>query len=105
MAKYVITGIWKGADKVITHYALHTVNANGTVERAEKVTKSRAITLLETVGNSASTWTWNYKKCGWDTGEPVQVVGSGNNKYLRSNPDNSLTDNLGHLINYLWIIV
>jgi hypothetical protein len=33
----------------------------------------------------------------------VEVIKGSTGKYLRSNPDNSLTDNLEHLIDYDWI--
>lgn len=102
MALYRISGVWKNADDVITHYAFHTVNENWT-ERAIKKSKSEAITLLETSGNKATTWVWNYSRAKWDIGETVQVVNGNTGKYLRSNPDNKLTDNLGHLIDFDWL--
>lgn len=100
MADYKISGIWKN-DDVITHYAMHTVTKNGHT-RAKKVSKKDAIELLEKSGNSAVTWIWNYKTCVWNDGESVEVVNAAN-KYLRSNPDNKETNNLGHLIDYDWI--
>jgi len=104
MTAYRISGVWKDSQNVITHYAFHTVTATG-VTRATKTSKSQAITLLETAGNSAMTWMWDYSNSFWKVGENVTVVGSGNNKYLRSNPDNKLTDNLAHLINFDWIAI
>lgn len=100
MAEYKISGIWKN-DDVITHYAMHTVTENGHT-RAKKVSKKDAIELLEKPQNSAITWLWNYKSCFWYNGENVQVVNAAD-KYLRSNPDNKETNNLGHLIDYDWI--
>ncbi|RZK30531.1 MAG: DUF3892 domain-containing protein [Hymenobacter sp.] len=106
MAEYGISGIWKDGDGVITHYAFHTKNENsGKYSDAVKKTKAQAIALLETSGNVAYTWIWNYRNIGWFTGERVQVVGSGTNRYLRSNADSSLTDNLGHLVDFGWITV
>jgi len=102
MAKYRISGIWKNSDNVITAYAFHTVGETWT-GRAVKKTKAQAITLLETTGNSATTWIWNYSTAEWNIGETVHVVNSSSGKYLRSNPDNKLTDNLGHLIDFDWI--
>lgn len=104
MTIYRISGVWKDTQKVITHYAFHTVTATG-VTRATKTSKSQAIALLETAGNSATTWMWDYTSSFWKVGENVTVVGSGNLKYLRSNPDNKLTDNLAHLINFDWIAI
>jgi len=103
MAKYRISGVWKDASNVITHYAFHTIGENWT-SRASRKTKAEAIALLETFGNSATTWIWNYKACGWSTGESVEVVNGSNGKYLRSDANNKLTDNLGHLIDYDWIV-
>lgn len=102
MADYRISGVWKDSNKVITHYAFHTVGTNST-SRANKVTKANAISIVETKGNSVKTWVWNYRRPGWDEGEDVHVVNGQNGKYLRSDPDNRLTDNLGHLIDFDWI--
>lgn len=55
MAEYRISSIWKDANSVITHYAFHTVIANGAT-KATKKSKAQAIALLEVNGNSATTW-------------------------------------------------
>lgn len=102
MAEYRISGIWKDDNDVITHYAFHEVSQSG-IKRATKKSKAQAIALLETTANKAVTWVWNYKKPGWEVGETVTVVNAISGKYLRSNPDNKLTDNLAHLIDYDWI--
>src|SRR5580700_3439304 len=102
MADYRISGVWKDANDVITHYAFHTVGQSS-VSRAHKISKAQAITLVETVGNTAVTWLWNYLNCHWKIGETVQVVNAHNGKFLRSNPDNTTTDNLGHLIDFDWL--
>lgn len=102
MAKYRISGVWKNSNDVITHYAFHTVGEKST-SRATKKSKAEAVTLLETYGNTATTWIWNYSSASWDVGETVQVVNARSGKYLRSNPDNEKTDNLGHLIDFDWI--
>ena len=102
MTTHRISGVWKNDNEVITHYALHTVSENS-VSRANKKSKAEAISLLEMPGNTATTWVWNYNNARWNVGENVQVVNGINGKYLRSNPDNKLTDNLGHLIDFDWI--
>ncbi|RYE53507.1 MAG: DUF3892 domain-containing protein [Sphingobacteriales bacterium] len=102
MATYRISGVWKNAENVITHYAFHTVTQTG-VTRATKKTKADAIALVETGGNTVTTWLWNYSSAQWRIGETVHVVNAQTGKYLRSNPDNKLTDNLLHLINFDWI--
>lgn len=102
MAFYRISGVWKNADNVITAYAFHQINGNS-VGRAIKKTKSEAIKLLEFPGNSATTWIWNYDLAKWDVGENVQVVNGPYGKYLRSNPDKQITDNLAHVIDFDWI--
>lgn len=98
MANYKISGVWK-TNNIITHYAFHTVNQSGT-SRGVKTTKAEAVRLLSNSDNSAVTWIWNYQTAGWNNGEKVEVV---NGSYLRSNPDNKVTDNLAHLINYDWL--
>lgn len=102
MEKYRISGVWKDSDNVITHYAFHTVFEK-TTSRASKKTKDEAIQVLERNGNTATTWIWNYNKSGWEIGEKVEVINGGVEKYLRSNPNDKKTDNLGHLIDFDWI--
>jgi hypothetical protein len=102
MANYKISGVWKNSDNVITHYAFHTVGEDSTT-RAQKTTKSRAIEIVENTSNNVITWIWNYKTAKFTNGETVKVVNGSNGKYLRSNPDEKITDNLRHLIDYDWI--
>lgn len=102
MPEYRISGVWKDAEGVITHYAFHTKTEKG-YTRATKMSKTQALALVEPNGNIVLTWIWNYSKSFWINGENVSIVNSTNGKYLRSNPDNKVTDNLGHLINYDWI--
>lgn len=101
MALYRISGVWKDSQNVIIHYVFHKVGET-TTGRGVKTAKSQAIALLE-AGNTATTWVWNYNRAFWDAGERVEVVNGRNGKYLRSNPDNTLTDNLQHLIDYDWL--
>jgi hypothetical protein len=105
MAHYKISGVWKNADNVITHYAFHTLATNGSIYRSTKTSKAEAVALLEMPGNNAITWLWDYRRGGWTDGEVVQVVNGTYGKFLRTNPDNQLTDNLGHIINYDWLSV
>lgn len=101
MAKLRISGVWINASSgIITHYAIHTQNSDGTYNRAVKTAKAAAIEQVKSPYNETMTWLWNYQSPGWKDGEKVIVV---NNSYLRSNPDNRLTDNLAHLINYDWL--
>lgn len=102
MAKYRISGIWKNSNNVITHYAFHEIQTSSTT-RAIKKTKTDAIAILQTIGNSATTWIWDYQIANWKVGQNVEVVNNANGKYLRSDPNNNLTDNLEHLIDYDWI--
>mgnify|MGYP003580941861 CR=1 FL=1 len=102
MAKFRISGVWKNSSDVITHYAFHTVRENST-SRAVKKSKAEAIALLEQPNNTAVTWVWNYSRTSWSIGETVTVVSGANGKYLRSNPDSRITDNLAHLIDFDWI--
>lgn len=102
MATYRISGVWKDTNDVITHYAVHTVGESY-ILRASKKSKPDTISLVETRGNTVTTWCWDYELSRWSVGEKVEVVNGRNGKYLRSNPDNQVTDNLGHLIDYDWI--
>lgn len=97
MTKFKISGVWKNDNNIITYYAIHTVGVNS-ISRASKKTKLEVIKLLEAFGNSAKTWVWNYKQSKWNDGEDIEVVDGTSGKYLRSNPNDKTTDNLGHLI-------
>ena len=103
MSLYRISGVWKNSDDIITHYAFHTVDKDS-ISRAEKKTKSEAIRIVEKTGNKVTTWVWNYTWAIWNIGGEVHVVNGKNGKYLRSNPDTTVTYNLGHLIDYDWIV-
>jgi hypothetical protein len=102
MATFRISGVWENTNNVITHYAIHTVGETS-ISRAAKTTKADAIRLVETRGNIVTTLVWNYNRAGWIVGENVEVVNGNDGKYLRSNPNDKKTDNLGHLIDYDWI--
>lgn len=103
MTMFKISGVWKDGSGEVTHYAFHTILQDG-ITRASKTSKANAIIFLEAAGNSAKTWIWDYDHATFVDGQNVEVVGSGSNKYLRSDPNNRLSDNLGHLINYDWIL-
>jgi len=100
MAEYRISGVWKDTKGVITHYAIQEATAFESL-KMQKISKADAIKLLETNGNIVTTKIWRYtENPGWLRGENVHVVTVGSEKYLRSNKDNKLTDNLDHLINF-----
>ncbi|MDQ6482576.1 DUF3892 domain-containing protein [Dyadobacter sp. LHD-138] len=106
MSLFRISGVWVNQDDVITHYAFHTVdNSANSASRAAKTTKAEAIRLLEMPGNRATTWIWNYNLAQWAVGEDVSVVAGATGKYLRSNRDSTVTDNLKHLIDFDWIVL
>lgn len=101
MANYTISGIWKDANKVITHYAVHMLdNEKSLIGLATKMNKSAAIKLLENPQNRAITMLWNYGSESWKRGTDIIVVGAGNDRYLRTTQDSTVRDNLAHLINY-----
>ncbi|TYZ12683.1 DUF3892 domain-containing protein [Hymenobacter lutimineralis] len=103
--KFRISGVWKDGNGGITHYAIHDVTdaEKRNIDLAKKTAKAEAIKLVETAGNTVTTIVWNYVNPGWYATEDVHVVGTGTDKYLRSDPDKRLTDNLGHLPNYALI--
>lgn len=108
MAEYRISGVWKDADKVITHYAVHLrrkkIGAIGfTIDHALKMTKAQTIAIVENQANTVETYLWSYGTASWSAGATVHVVGTGSDRYLRSNHDNQRKDNLSHLIDYGYI--
>jgi len=106
MAIYRISGIWADNKGIITHYGIHEMkkNDNGwTITKAVKTSKADAILLVENNNNSVKSYIWKYSSAGWHSGEDIHVVNNGGSKFLRSNHDNSVQDNLLHLINYSYI--
>jgi hypothetical protein len=99
MANYYISGVWKNSEKVITHVALHLVNAN-TFNRATKTTEAEAIALIQN-GHKMNTVTWSYLHASWKIGAEVLIVHEGGKKYLRTKGDSTVRDNLDNLID-MW---
>lgn len=102
MANYKISGVWKDLNGEITHYAFHLIG-NESIGRGVKTSKAKAIEILENTSNSAITWVWKYTLSCFVDGETVTVVNGSTGKYLRSNRDNTTTDNLAHLVDYDWL--
>ncbi|WP_415034890.1 hypothetical protein [Flavobacterium sp.] len=106
MGEYRISGVWKSGN-VITHYAVHTRtrNADNTgyvLGQAVKMTKASTVALLDQPNNSAKTYLWSYQTALWSAGSDIHVV-DGNPKFLRTNHDGVLKDNLSHLPDYSWV--
>lgn len=99
MTNYAISGVWKDGGE-ITHYAFHVFINPYTIGKAVKKTKTEAVNLLDNTVNSAVTVLWNYTNPEWRIGTEVKVVGTAPNKYLRTNQDGTVRDNLAHLIDY-----
>ena len=103
MGLYRISAVWIDNESNITDYAVHKVSAKS-VSKATKLSKEKTIALLETRGNAATTWLWNYSRASWLVGENIEVVAASTGKYLRSNPNNRLTEHLAHLIHVNWLL-
>lgn len=103
MAEYGISGIWKNSDDEVTHFAVHEIKLKKALN-PEKISKVDTIDLLENKENLAYTLVWNYKNAMWKVEQEVSVIIGENEKYLRSDPDDKITNNLSHLINYDWIL-
>jgi hypothetical protein len=63
MATFRISGVWKDSNNIITHYAVHTVNADGGLMRATKKRKHKLLSY-------------------WKQVETVQLLGCGITKQL-----------------------
>ena len=107
MANYRISGIWRKNDGVITDYALHDLELKA--NRARKVPKAEAVRIVEAeikAGGTVLTWLWNYSQSMWEDGGEVIVMPAkvvGGEKYLQTTHDDTVRDNLLHLIDYDWI--
>ena len=95
-ANYFISGVWKDTSDRITDVMLHTVNDNDSFEFGIKTTESRAINLLKS-NRTIKTITWDYPD--WSLGASVTYVTIGNNEYLRTVANCTVTDNLDNSIN------
>ncbi|MDI1256735.1 MAG: DUF3892 domain-containing protein [Flavobacterium sp.] len=96
--EFLITGVTKN-NGIITDYGFHRLNAtHDKFYPLRMKTKAEAIRLVQNQANSAFTGTWDYQSAQWVKGEKVRVIGIGSNAYLKSDPDDEITDNLGHLI-------
>lgn len=102
MAYYAISGVWKDENDVITDYAIHTW-VGYHIGLGKKYSKAQAIALLSNTQNSATTIVWNYNTALWSAGASVHVDGFGANRYLRTQADSIVGNNLDNLINYGWI--
>ncbi len=103
MANYRISGVWTDENNVITHYAFHELSFDETmIGPATKTSKIEAIRIVENRFNNVLTWIWDYKNSFWKDGAEVHVVDA-NPKFLRTNHDNKVIDNLSHLIDYRYI--
>lgn len=102
MAQYRISGFWRyNNSNGITHYAVHEGRV-GDLEVASKMTKADAIALVRDTSNHVSTILWDYLNGRWVEGENIEAT-VGRDGYLRTDPNNTVKDNLGHLINYGWV--
>ena len=101
MKEYAITGIWKDGNDVITHYVIHQLDLKeGIIKRAERFSKNQALILVGNPNNDVYTAQWDYLNRSWTVSEPVYIVRDKDGNFLRSNPDNKLTNNLEHLIEF-----
>lgn len=107
MAAYLISGVWKTRNGVITDVLLHPINSHiGNSYQfgpGYKRTEAQVIALLDT-GNNVYVNTWDYSRAGWDIGVSVSVFKRGERRYIRSHRDGTVTDNLDNLIDFTNII-
>lgn len=105
MAEYRISGVWKH-NGVITHYAVHRRLPNNgggfTIHHAIKMSKAETVALLDNHLNTANTYLWNYTNASWYAGGEIHVV-NGTPRFLRTNHDGQIKDNLSHLPDYGYI--
>lgn len=97
MAKYYVTGVWKDANHVITHIQVNAPGTSGVLRPYAKWSVAQGVQFLSTSGNELSSATWNYTSANWKEGEKIIVVKQ-ILKYLRTAPDNTVSDNLDNLI-------
>lgn len=96
MATYYISGVWFTENNTITHVNLHP-SSNNNLGKGTKTVESTVISLIENK-HVVRTVTWNYTTAKWREGADVKVVELNGKKYLRSQKDSTVRDNLDNLI-------
>lgn len=99
MSTYYITAIKQetvGSHTFISHVLIHEVT-NSSVSQGRVMTKGEVIILINNNHHIYSA-TWNYTNIGWSEQEPISTEKRNGHEYLRTSPDNSLRDNLLHLL-------
>ncbi|MGK4567358.1 hypothetical protein [Flavobacterium sp. 3HN19-14] len=103
MNYFFISGFWTDTHGVVTDYAVHEARLNNgggySFWEAKKTSKANTFSLVSNELNNVKTLVWNYSGTGWIPGSEIHVVND-TPKYLRTNHDGSVRDNLLHLINY-----
>lgn len=92
---YFITGVWK-TDNNITHVLLHE-NTVDHFKAGIKTTEAKVISLIR-AGYSVMTLRWSYQSAGWYRGAFIEIVGNGEDAYIRTHKDASVSDNLDNII-------
>ena len=100
-ADYVVTAVIKNDKGVITHLRVAPDNGDGIGQPTTK-TEAEVIQLIDNK-KSVITIVWDYTSSGWQKGEYVKVVQGQYRRYLRTHRDNTVNDNLDHLLRYDWV--
>lgn len=102
-ADHIITGVWfESGTKDIEYVNLHADNGD-TMGKGQKTHKDIVIKRIE-AKQTVATAKWNYARATWEKGVAVHVVTErSGKKHLRSNHDQSVSDNLDNLIDMGWL--
>lgn len=96
MADYLVTAVGKDVDDNITHLLIHKTKGDE-VNPGFVVSKAIVISAIRN-GHTFTTAKWDYEVSLWDSEEALKVVKRGENEYLRSHQDDTISDNLDNLL-------
>lgn len=99
VVKYFISAVWFKDSKTrehITHVLLHNVDQHGNVGAGRKVSKEDVLPYVDK--NIVFTAVWDYEMARWSSKAMVKTDTVDGVIYLRSIADNSVKDNLKHLL-------
>src|SRR5664279_194905 len=103
-ADYLISGVWfinSDSAKRVSHVQIHPDSENG-LGNGERKTEAEVIKLLK-AGYTIKTIVWNYEKGTFNQGADVGFEKVGQNEYLRTHKDRTVTNNLDNMINMDWL--
>ncbi|MDX6288027.1 MAG: hypothetical protein QOG53_3512 [Frankiales bacterium] len=95
-ADYLISAVrYNAAETHIDKVRAHP-DKGESVGSGTETSRTRIVSLLE-AGTTFATIVWNSATKSWNYGAEVAIIAVAGEKYIRTDPDNTKSDNLGQL--------